>query len=116
MKKSILFLLCLMAGVALQAQVKVGVRLGVSTTSLNEEDLPNLNELDVALKDASYGVNGGLVIQVNLGNFILQPEVLFNSSQVDYSVSDVGNGIVDELFKEKFQNLDRHLPKWLYFL
>lgn len=106
MKKSILFLLCLMAGLALQAQVKVGVRLGVSTTSLNEEDLANLNELDVALKDASYGVNGGLVVQINLGNFMIQPEVLFNSSQVDYNVSDVGNGIVDELFKEKFQNLD----------
>lgn len=106
MKKSILFLLFLMAGLALQAQVKVGVRLGVSTTSLNEENLPNLNELDVALKDASYGINGGLVLQINLGNFMIQPEVLFNSSQVDYSVSDVGNGIVDSLFKEKFQNLD----------
>ncbi|MBX2870440.1 MAG: PorT family protein [Saprospiraceae bacterium] len=106
MKKSILFLLCLTAGLALQAQVKLGLRLGVATTSLNEEDLSSLNELDVALKDASYGVNGGLVLQINLGNFIIQPEVLFNSSQVDYNVSDVGNGIVDSLFKEKFQNLD----------
>ena len=106
MKKSILFILCLAIGLALQAQVKLGVRLGVATTSLNEEDLSSLNELDVALKDASYGVNGGLVLQINLGNFMIQPEVLFNSSQVDYNVSDVGNGIVDSLFKEKFQNLD----------
>lgn len=106
MKKSILFILCLAMGLALQAQVKLGVRLGVATTSLNEEDLSSLNELDVALKDASYGINGGLVLQINLGNFMIQPEVLFNSSQVDYNVSDVGNGIVDSLFKEKFQNLD----------
>lgn len=106
MKKSILFILCLAMGLALQAQVKLGVRLGVATTSLNEEDLSSLNELDVALKDASYGINGGLVLQINLGNFMIQPEILFNSSQVDYNVSDVGNGIVDSLFKEKFQNLD----------
>lgn len=106
MKKSILFIICLVAGLALHAQVKLGLRLGVATTSLNEEDLQNLNELDVALKDASYGVNGGIVLQINLGNFMIQPEVLFNSSQVDYTVSDVGNGIVDSLFKEKFQNLD----------
>lgn len=106
MKKSILFVLCLVAGLSLRAQVNLGLRLGVSTTSLNEEDLPNINDLEVALTDASYGVHGGLVLQINLGNFIIQPEVLFNSSQVDYTVSDVGNNIVNELFKEKYQNLD----------
>lgn len=106
MKKSILVVFCSLCCLFLSAQVKVGLRLGVATTSLNEENLKNLNELDVSLKDAKYGVNGGLVLQINLGNFMIQPEVLFNSSQVDYNISDVGNGIVDSLFKEKFQNLD----------
>jgi len=104
-----LFAICCVASA--EAQLKIGLRLGVSTTDVNPNDLDILNngttQIRLALDDAKYGIHGGLVIQGKIGNFLIQPEILFNSNRVDYEVSDAQNPDVSPLIKEeKYQYLD----------
>lgn len=108
MKKLIaipLLLLCLYA----TAQVRLGLRLGLSTSQLESEDFDILQNgterFRLALQDARYGIHGGLVIQAEFGNVLLQPEVLFNSNSAEFALEDFQNpgAVVRE---EKYQYLD----------
>lgn len=112
MKKAIFLSLCICSCLFLDAQVKIGIRAGVNTSSLSQENIDildngGLDRLKVALENAQYGLHGGLLIQVKSGNFLLQPEILFNSNQIDYKVSDLqGGGLTNEILREKYQYLD----------
>ena len=60
----------------------------------------------VALKDANYGIHGGIVIRALIKKkFLIQPEVLFNSNSVDYKVTELDN-LTEQIKTEKFQYLD----------
>lgn len=90
------------------SQLKFGLKVGGSTTDINGEDFQVENGFDsigVSLKDAKYGIHGGLVIRAQLGNVLIQPEILFNSNSVDYTVTDLSN-FTDQIKTEKFQYLD----------
>ncbi len=111
--KKILLLAFLVCGLAsAQAQFNWGVRLGVSTTDLNPNDIKILDEngldrFNLALKEARYGVHGGLVFTFQKNNLLIQPEILLNSNKVDYTISDAQNpGAVDSIASEKYQYLD----------
>jgi hypothetical protein len=93
--------------------LKLGIKAGASTTNINA---PELNILDIngvqnlkmALKNAQYGIHGGLVIRIKIGNhFMIMPEVLLNSNKVSYSVIDINNSTLsDSILTEKYQYLD----------
>ena len=109
MKKLIVFpllLLCLYS----TAQVRLGLRLGLSTSQLEAEDFNILQNgaerFKLALQDAQYGIHGGLVIQAEVGNIILQPEVLFNSNSADFTLEDFQTPGEVVTRKEKYQYLD----------
>lgn len=90
------------------SQIKFGLKVGGSTTNVDAEDFKVGNSVDsigVALKDANYGIHGGIVIRAKIGNFLLQPEVLFNSNSVDYKVTELDN-LTEQIKTEKFQYLD----------
>lgn len=110
MKKLIvipMLLLCYFAS----AQIRFGARLGLSSSQLEAEDFNILGEngteqFTLALKEAKYSIHGGIVIQANMGNFIFQPEVIFNSNSADFTLDDIqspGNLTTEE---EQYQYLD----------
>lgn len=114
MKKIIFIFLAFGFILPANAQIfQLGIKAGASTTNLNP---PELNILDIngvqnlklALKNAQYGIHGGLVIRVNItDNIMLMPEVLLNSNKVDYSVIDINNSTVtDSILTEKYQYVD----------
>lgn len=108
MKKLIIFpllFLCLYA----TGQIRYGLRLGLSTSQLEAEDfniLQNGTErFRLALKDAQYGIHGGLVLQIEAGNLFVQPEILFNSNSAKFTLEDFQDpGEVAR--EEKYQYLD----------
>ena len=114
MKKTMLLLLCgLFAAAIANAQVRLGLRAGLSTTDLQVDPLtisaPNgLDYLELAVNEAHFGIHGGLVLQARIGKrFLLQPEVLFNSSRVDFKAKELGMpGATGDIFTEKYQYLD----------
>ena len=106
MKNSILFALVLLFAAQLQAQVKYGIRTGLSSVNLDKETIEE-SGVSLAIKDASYGFHIGVFVRGKLGEkFYIQPEALFNSSTVDFTVDELQSGIVGKVLSEKYRNLD----------
>jgi hypothetical protein len=109
-----LFLCCsLLLLTAAQAQVRLGLRAGLSTTDLQVDPLTvfgagGLDYLQLAVDEAYYGIQAGLVLQARIGErFLFQPELLFHSNRVDFRVRDlVTTGSATEIARERYQHLD----------
>ena len=110
MKKLIfsLFALCffLAATPDMNAQVKAGLRLGMSSTDVSAGDLFNSEGRRFAVTDANYSLHVGGFLQAKMGPIFIQPEAVFNSNNFDFQVDDFGNGIVNEAFRERYNYLD----------
>ena len=107
--KNLIVLPLLLLSFCAFTQVRFGLRLGLSTSNLEAEDFNILqngtDRFTLALKEANFGFHGGVVIQAEIGNFLLQPEVLFNSNSANFSLDDFQDpGAVAK--KEKYQYLD----------
>ena len=112
MKKVGLLVLCLLATQLSFAQFKIGVRTGISTTDVSPSQLliknsRDLDEFGLSVKEANYGLHFGIFVQGKIGNFFIQPEVLFNSNSVDYNIEDLSfQGTGSIIKNESFQHLD----------
>lgn len=99
-------LLLLLLAAPTFAQVKGGLRLGMSSTDVEVRDLFNAEGRNFAVTDANYSFHAGGFLQIEMGAFFLQPEAVFNSNRVDFRVTDFGNGAVDAAFTERYNYLD----------
>lgn len=109
MKKLLLPFVCLLCIQFAQAQVKFGVRAGISTADISPSELNitrqgQFQDFKLAVKEANYGTHFGLFTQIQMGKFFIQPEVIFNSNSVDFQASELDN--VNQIFREKYQYLD----------
>ena len=115
MKNYLLFLGIWILGLSaqpLQAQLSLGIKGGLNTTSIAPEELEILNfddakEFGISVKDADYGMHFGLFIQGQMGKFIFRPEFIFNSNKVNYNVKEFAlNTITETVKSETYQYLD----------
>jgi len=109
-KTSFLFLFCCMFLFA-SAQVRVGVKLGLSSTNLDTEGLRLLDQgaaerFELALDNSDLGVYGGFFINAQIGAFIIQPEFNYNSNSSDFELKDLSLSGFSEIRSEKYQYLD----------
>jgi Outer membrane protein beta-barrel domain len=90
---------------------KYGIRGGISTPDIKPSDVDSLrfkrglDSLKLKVSDANYGFHFGIWGRLKLGNFYLQPEVVFNSSKVEYKLGKLRSPI-DSIKSETFYNLD----------
>lgn len=114
-KVIILALCCAFFQVSTKAQTfKWGIRAGLSTPDVKPGDLNpieiknNAQSFVLKVEDANYGFHGGLWARARFGDFMIQPEVVFNTNKVTYKSSNLLNGrTIDSLVRsESFQNLD----------
>jgi hypothetical protein len=107
MKKiAILALAVFSLAISSYAQVRFGFRAGLSTSQLTSETIQQ-SGVSVAIKDANYGFHIGVFGRAKLGErWYLQPEAVFNSTSVDFQVTDFGEGFVDKVLTEKYRNLE----------
>jgi hypothetical protein len=107
MKKSVLFLIASLAiGHCINAQARFGIRAGLSTDNLDRETIAT-DGFKLAIKEAKYGYHLGIFFRANLGEtFYLQPEVLFNSNSVDFTLENLSEGLPKTVFNERYNNLD----------
>lgn len=93
-----------------QVDVRVGLRAGVTTSDVTTDEIRFTSagqDFGLALEDARYGYQGGLFLQLRAGNFVVQPEVLFNAEGSDYRLRAFrGSEIVSTLREERYQYLD----------
>lgn len=113
MKNLTLIALLLLSSMTLSAQVRLGIRAGVVNLNVpaGSNAIPRgagSPELILDIDEAQFGIQGGLVLQIPLGEkWILQPEVIFNSNRVDYEVEELrSSGAISKILSEKYQYLD----------
>jgi hypothetical protein len=108
---SVLFFLCLF-GYRAEAQVHPGIKFGVSTPDISPKDFIVTDSNDVAyyhvfVENARYGVHAGGFLQIVLGGFFLQPEIVYNSSKVDYRIDSLFSGSGgSNIFTDSYKNVD----------
>ena len=95
------------------AQFSFGFKFGLNTLDIAAEDLIILNESDreqfkLSLHEADFGFHAGLMTQVILGGFFIQPEVYYSTNAVTFRVEDMNElpGSDDVLKKESYHYLD----------
>lgn len=91
--------------------VKWGIRIGGSTTSLDGNEIKvatgGIDTFRLAIQDAKFGIHLGAFARIELGPMFIQPEILFNSSSVTYSKEDFTTlNSVPVLFKDTYNHLD----------
>jgi len=112
MKNSLIIIFSILFLTTTSAQVKFGVRGGLSSTDLKPSSFVITNQASVdaftlSTKEAKYGYHLGIFLQAGGEKFFIQPEILFNSSSVDYSLQTNGLGeITTSIFNETYQNID----------
>ncbi len=97
----------------LPAQFRIGIRGGINTLIVdNAKPLSVLDELgnqilQLNLDKTKVGPTGGLVLQLSLGNFTIQPEILYSSSTVEYDLTTPTLPEDEQnIRREKYQYLD----------
>lgn len=108
MKKFIFVFTTVLCFIAIQtnAQIRYGLQAGLSSTNLDRETI-QANGVSVAIKDASYGFHIGAFVRAKLSpHLYLQPEANFNSSSVDFEVTDFSEGVMNKVLTEKYRYLD----------
>jgi len=95
-----------------QAQVRFGLKAGLSTSDLNTGDLiindqNTLESIRLGVKEANYGFQFGASFQIKTGLIFLQPEILLKSQNVDYRVTDFSEGpAFTQIVNETYNTLD----------
>ncbi len=112
MKNLIILAIALFTFQVANAQVKIGLKAGMSTSDISTKqlairNLDNVKTLGLSIEDASYGFHFGIVTQAKIGAFFIQPELLLNTTQVDYVLEEFGEGqVARRLLTDKYHNLD----------
>jgi Outer membrane protein beta-barrel domain len=121
MKKLFLILLCFTAVqvATTNAQTfKWGIRGGLSTPDIKPGDVDSIlferkttstriDSFKLKVSDANYGYHFGVWGRLKIAGFYVQPEVLFNSSKVQYKIGKLRTPTtLDSIKSETFQNLD----------
>ena len=109
------FLICFLFSLSnyyCQAQLDFTLTGGMHSIDVGPKDfvVTNKSELDsfkFSFKNASYGYHFGMGLRINLNNFYLHPEFIFNSNNAHFKVNNYNvPQLVDSAREEKYQYLD----------
>jgi hypothetical protein len=101
MKKFLLLILIALLAIPAFSQIKFGIKAGVSTTTVPTYNITTGTNTIEALKNASYGIHGGVFLRLSLLGIYIQPEVLLATNTYEYTVNHAPNPI-----KQTFNKLD----------
>ena len=108
MKKITFLILFALSIMTAQAQVKFGIKGGISTNNINGAITlkSKTDSFRLAIIDAKYGYNLGVFIKAELGPIFVRPELMLNSNKVTYSLKNLAKTNADTLRSETYTNLD----------
>jgi Outer membrane protein beta-barrel domain len=99
------------------AQIKFGAKVGLTSTSINVNDVidvasdPNattFDEIKVQGENAKVGFQAGIFTRITIVKLYIQPELLFTSTSGDVEVTSLSNGnvVVSEIREQSFKQID----------
>ena len=108
MKKTVFITttLCCFLALQINAQIRYGIRAGLSSSQLSRETI-QANGVSLAIQDANYGYHIGVFGRAKLTkHWYIQPEAVINSTSVDFKVNDFQEGLMDKVLTEKYRYID----------
>lgn len=94
------------------SQFEIGIKTGISSTELTPKSIlfnsEVENNMELSIRNANYGFHFGLYTRISIANIFVEPAFLFNSSSVDYDLSEeiFDTGIISSIRSESYNNLD----------
>jgi hypothetical protein len=94
--KVILALLVLwIAGSRANGQSIAGIKIGLSAPYVSPTNIivtdQGVSYYEIAVAHTRFGIHAGLFLQLQMGHFFVQPELLYNSSSVEYKLDTLGS-------------------------
>ena len=107
----LLFLPLFLLSIYASAQIELGVKAGLATSSLQGESFSfsrsGRQDLKFALEDANYGFQFGALLRLPLSDLLtLQPEVTFNSAKNTYRLDDPDTPASSVVFDERYNDVN----------
>lgn len=104
------FYIFLLATTIVSAQVEFGIKAGLSTQSLQGQDLQlnsnSASNLLLSLEDAEYGIQAGIFFRFPLSEKVfLQPEITFNSTTANFRLNDPNQNEAF-VFEERYNDIN----------
>ena len=102
MKKLIVITTIVMSSTFIFAQAEFGVKAGINTFEVHEELIESsFDDFTLAVQEAQYGFHAGLFLRGKIGPILVQPEIIFNSDNIDYTFDqgDLGQSIVNQKYR-----------------
>ena len=117
MRKLLIAVVCLFVMQTANAQITGGIKLGISTNDVTQDDFiayrDNTDSLQLSLTNAGFGLHGGAFVRIPITKlFYVQVEPLLGSSKFEYSIDSINAaGVAQDLKEgsETFLNLDLNL-------
>jgi hypothetical protein len=112
MKKLLVLLLTVFITLPAISQLKFGLKVGASTTSITMDDAKTITSSGGAeyllnkAEGASYGFHGGAFLRINISKLYIQPELLFATRSNEYTLSKVNSVVDSATVKQVFNKLD----------
>ena len=110
LSRSFLIVSILLIALSVDAQIRFGFKGGLSTYDLGVNNpltvLNDGSQFNLNVEDSKYGFHFGILLQAKFSSFLIQPEIIFNSNAVDYTLQEIANGTPGTIFSEKYQHLD----------
>src|SRR5678815_3109617 len=96
------------------AQSSAGVKFGMSTPDIDPQSITvidkGVNYYHIEVAKANYGFHAGIFYQAQMGHFFILPEVLFNTSSVEYHLDSLFTPGIDNIkIVETYRQLDMPL-------
>lgn len=99
------------------AQLKFGIKAGLTSTSIKVDDLidvssdPNattFDEIKVKGQNAKVGFQGGLMARLTIVKLYVQPELLFTSTSGEVELTSLNSGtvVLSEVREQKYRQID----------
>jgi len=107
-----IFSIALILTINTNAQLKWGIRGGVTSSNVKLTNSTDANYV-IEYNKGNYGWHAGLIGQVKVINFFVQPELLFSTSKFDLSYKDKSYPSNNQLGEQKIRKLD--LPVMIGF-
>jgi hypothetical protein len=104
-----LLLLSLLTSSLSFSQVKFGLRGGINSSKINSSTEVNTGDFKITCPNYSViGYHVGLISQIELSSFFIQPELLYSSVRNDLDVYDLNSANPDEAkaVKQKLNRID----------
>ena len=102
MKKLSLIILVVLVSFPVFSQIKFGIKAGLESATVPTYDFSTGTSNIEAVKDASWGFQGGVFMRVKLLALYVQPEVVLASNSFDYTVK---TATLNEVKSQKFNRL-----------